>query len=156
MFLYSCPNGSSQYGFTVGRAPDTQYGFGNCKPWGKDMKIIGVQPEFRYFFSGRTFHKMFVGIGGIGASYNVHWSGKVYDGQAIGLGMTFGYVLNLSQRLNLDFHAGFGGVYYKRKEYYENDQYDEDYSIGGVERANSQGYYLMRTRIGVSLSYIRE
>ena len=34
--------------------------FGNYKPWGKDVKMVGVQPEYRYFFSGRPLHKFFI------------------------------------------------------------------------------------------------
>lgn len=127
---------------------------GNYKPWGKDMKLIAVQPEYRYYFSGRPMHHYFVGAGGVGASYDISWKGKVYNGSAIGLGLTFGYVFSLSRRICIDCHAGFGAVYYKHKEYFEHDPYDADFSIGGVERTNSEGYCLMPTRIGVSLSYI--
>ena len=27
--------------------------FGNYKPWGMDMKMVGAIPEFRYWFGGR-------------------------------------------------------------------------------------------------------
>lgn len=127
---------------------------GNYKPWGKDIRFIGVQPEFRYFFSGRPMHREFVGIGGVGASYDITWKGKVYNGLALGLGLTFGYVFNLTHRLNIDCHAGFGAIMYRHKEYYENDKYDEDYSVGGTGRTNAKGYVLLPTRIGVSVSYI--
>ncbi len=128
--------------------------YGNKNPWGKEMKVIGVQPEFRYFFSGRPMHREFVGIGAIGSVYDITWGGKVYDGIALGGGITFGYVFNLSSRLNLDCHAGFGLIAYKRKEYFEGDSFDQDYSINGVQRTNASGYYLLPTRIGVSLTYI--
>ena len=67
--------------------------FGNHNPWGKTMKIMGLQPEWRYYFSGRPMHRHFVGIGGLGAQYDITWKGKVYDGSAAGIGLTFGYVL---------------------------------------------------------------
>lgn len=35
------------------------------KPLGKDMKIYALQPEYRYYFSGRPMYKEFIGIGGI-------------------------------------------------------------------------------------------
>ncbi len=127
---------------------------GCSKPWGKDIRLIGVQPEYRYFFSGRPMHREFVGIGGIGASYDITWKGKVYDGLALGVGLTFGYVFSITHRLNIDCHAGFGAIMYRHKEYFENDKYDTDYSIGGIERANAKGYVLLPTRIGVSVSYI--
>ncbi len=128
--------------------------FGNKNPWGKDITMIGAQPEFRYFFSGRPMHREFIGFGAIGTIYDITWAGKVYDGIAIGAGITFGYVMSLSSRLNIDFHAGFGAVAYKHKEYFVDDNYDIDYSIDGVERTNAQGYHLVPTRIGVSLTYI--
>ncbi len=128
--------------------------FGNYKPWGVDMKIVGVQPEFRYFFSGRPMHGPFFGIGGIAASYDIHWKSKIYDGTALGAGLTFGYVFSLARRINVDCHAGFGPVFYKHKEYFDNDFYDEEFIDGNIQRANANGYWLLPTRIGVSVSYI--
>ncbi|NPD93231.1 DUF3575 domain-containing protein [Prevotella sp. PMUR] len=128
--------------------------FGNHNPWGVDMRITGVQPEYRYFISGRPMHKLFVGLGAIGADYDISWKGKKYDGMLFGGGLTFGYVLNLSQRFNIDFHAGFGLLFYKHSEYYKNDSYKEDFYVGGVPETNADGYMLMPTRIGVSVSYI--
>lgn len=128
--------------------------FGNYKPWGKDMKMIGVQPEYRYFFSGRPLHKFFVGFAGLAANYDITWKGKVYDGIALGGGLTFGYVINLTNRLNIDCHAGFGAIAYKQKEYYEWDNHDDIFAGSKAEWTNAKGYYLLPTRIGVSLSYI--
>ena len=99
-------------------------------------------------------YREFIGIGGIGTVYDITWKGKVYDGAALGLGLTFGYVLPITSRLNIDFHAGFGFVTYKQKEYFVGDQYDSDYVFDGEQRANATGYYLLPTRIGVSVSYV--
>lgn len=128
--------------------------FGGYHPWGQTVKVLGVQPEYRYYFSGRPMNRWFVGIGGIVTSHDITWSGKVYNGNAAGLGMTFGYVLSLSKRLNLDFHAGFGAIIYRQKEYFEGDFYDIDYSINGLQRTNARGYSLLPTRIGIALTYI--
>lgn len=124
------------------------------KPLGKDVKFYGLQPEYRYYFSGRPMYHEFIGVGAVGATYDITWKGKVYDGTAMGAGLTFGYVLPLTRRLNVDFHAGFGFVYYKQKEYFEGDQYDVDYVIDNAQRANASGLLLLPTRIGVSLTYI--
>ena len=99
-------------------------------------------------------HSFFVGAGALWTDYDIHWKGKVYEGQAMGLGMTFGYVFTLTRRINIDCHAGFGMIGYKHKEYFENDFYDEDYLINGLPRTNADGYTLLPTRIGVSISYI--
>lgn len=127
---------------------------GAVKPYGVDFKFIAVQPEYRYYFSGRPMHHWFAGVGGIGASGKLTWKSKVYDGMAIGGGLTCGYVFNLNKRLNIDCHAGFGAIYYSRKEYFVGDHYDQDMSVAGNQRPNAKGYYLLPTRIGVSLTYI--
>lgn len=130
------------------------HGFGTYHPWGQDVRLLGVQPEYRYFFSGRPMNSFFVGVSALALSYDITWSSKVYDGIAIGGGLTFGYVMPLSHRANLEFYSGFGAFFYNRKEYYKGDFYDTDYSIEGQLRPNAQGYYLLPTRIGVSLTYI--
>lgn len=121
---------------------------------GKQIDIKAIQPEYRYYFSGRPVYKWFVGVGAIGLLFDVKVKGKVYDGYGGGLGMTFGYVWNLTQRLSLDFHTGLGAIFYNRKEYFLNDNYDVDYTLDGAERANAHGYYLLPTRIGISVSYL--
>ncbi len=127
--------------------------FGNYKPWGQDMKMLGLQPEYRYYFGGRPMHKMFVGAGAIAASYDITWKSKIYDGTALGAGLTFGYVFNITNRLNIDAHAGFGLIAYEQKESYVNDNF-ADFMPGGAIAANAKGYYLLPTRIGVSITYI--
>lgn len=127
---------------------------GAYKPWGKRIKMLGVQPEYRYYVSGRPMHKLFVGIGAVAGFYDATIRGKVYDGIAYGGGLTFGYVLNITKRLNIDFHSGLSVVRYDRKEYYDGDNYNNDYIINGSNKTNATGYYLMPSRIGVSITYI--
>lgn len=133
-------------------------------PYGKTLKGWAVQPEYRYYFSGRPIKGWFVGLGGIGGVYDASIRSKVYDGYAVGGGITFGYVLTFKgkrkkdggflDRLGIDFHSGFGAIYYRRKEYYINDNFDIDFSVNGIEQANAKGYYLLPTRFGVSVSYV--
>jgi len=130
------------------------HGYFIRKPWGKDVKAWGIQPELRYFFSGRAMSRWFFGIGAHVAKYDVTWSSKVYNGNAIGAGLTFGYVFNLTKRLNIDVHSGFGALYYRQKEHFEGDFYDTEYSQTGHIVPNSRGYTLLPTRIGVSITYI--
>ena len=127
---------------------------GNYHPYGKTMKIFAVQPEYRYYFSGRPMHSLFVGVGAIGTFYDVTYRGRVYDGVAYGGGITFGYVMKIAHRLNVDFHAGFAAIGFSRKEYHVGDNYDVDYTLDGVLKNNSKGYYLMPSRIGISVAYI--
>lgn len=127
---------------------------GGYKPYGKDLKMLVAQPEWRYYFSGRPMNKFFFGVGGIAGFYDITTGGKTYDGTCYGAGLTMGYVHKLGSRLNIDFHAGFGLVAYSRKEYYVGDAYDRDYTIGGENKTNATGYYLIPTRIGVSVTYM--
>ena len=128
--------------------------FGNHNPWGQTMTIVGLQPEWRHYFSGRPMHRHFIGVGAVGAQYDITWKGKVYDGTAVGVGLTFGYVIPLSRRLNIDLHAGLGLIFYRQKEYFEDDSYETDYNYGRTAQSNAKGYCLLPTRIGVSVAYI--
>lgn len=139
---------------TVGERSTLQLNvLGNYKPWGQKMKMLAAQPEYRYYFSGRPMHSFFAGIGAVAGFYDITWKGKVYDGIAYGGGLTFGYVLNLTKRISVDFHAGCAVVGYNRKEYFEGDNY-KDYIVDGINHTNSKGYYLMPSRIGVSFAYV--
>ncbi len=124
------------------------------KPWGKDIHAWGIQPEYRYFFSGRAMSQWFVGAGMHLSQYDVTWAGKVYEGNSIAAGLIFGYVFNITNRLNIDIHSGFGYTYYRQKEYFVGDFYDADYSSQGKVVANVKGSVLLPTRMGVSISYI--
>lgn len=124
------------------------------KAMGKNIEATVVQPEFRYYLSNRPVHGIFMGVGAIGTRYDITWKNKIYKGDAAGLGLTFGYVYNITRRLSLDIHAGYGALFYNQKEIFVNDRYDEDSKDHGFTKANANGYYLLPTRIGVSLSYV--
>ena len=36
--------------------------YGGYKPWGTDIKLIGLQPEYRYWFNGRPMVREYIGI----------------------------------------------------------------------------------------------
>ncbi len=127
---------------------------GSYVPMLKEAKVKALQPEYRYWFSGRPIHGWFLGAGGIGALYNITHKSKVYDGYALGIGATYGYVWNLTRRLNVEVHSGFGVIMYNRKEYFLHDNYDVYYTQDGQQKSNSKGYYLLPTRLGVTVSYI--
>ena len=72
--------------------------FGNHKPWGQNIQMYGLQPEFRYWFSGHPMFREFIGV----AFYlSPHW--------------------------NLECYGSFGAVWYDQKHYYETDNYKENY-----------------------------
>lgn len=121
--------------------------------YAKSSRIILVQPEWRYYLSRRTMHGTYMGIGAVGADYDLQWKGKRYNGDAAGAGFTVGCMVTLASRLNLDLHAGVGAVAYRQKEYYEGDNYN-DYSLNSNVKTNANGYALLPTDFGITLSYI--
>ena len=127
--------------------------FGHKNPWGVESKLIGFQPEFRYWFNGRPMIREYIGIAAVGATYKSHLRSRIYDGDAVGLGLTMGYVLPLGSRFNVEFYGGFGAVAFWQKRYYPNDLYDDAYVDGNVQ-TNSHGYKLFPIKLGVSFSYI--
>ena len=109
---------------------------GNYHPWVlSNMRCIAVQPEWRYYLSGRSMMSHFVGFSVLAANYDFTWKEENHHGDALGAGVTFGYVLPLSERLNIDFHAGVGLIFYNSKEY----------KVSSI---------ILPTKIGISLSYI--
>ena len=126
----------------------------NNKPWGQDIKLVMAQPELRYYFSRRVMHHHFVGVCLPVATYRIGGERKVYDGYGVGVGLTFGYVMNIASHLTMDFHAGVQNFFYSQKEYYKNDPYDEKYIKNGRHTTNARGTYFLPTRIGVSVAYL--
>lgn len=120
---------------------------GASRPWGCDMEVYGLQPEFRYWFSGHPMFREFIGLGLLGANYDIKWGSEHYDGDAFGGGLTFGYAFYLSPHWNLECYGSFGAVWYDQKHYYEKDNYQEN-------RRTGNGYALIPFKIGVSFSYI--
>lgn len=121
--------------------------FGNHKPWGQNIQMYGLQPEFRYWFSGHPMFREFIGVGLLGVNYDIRWKNEIYDGDAYGGGLTFGYAFYLSPHWNLECYGSFGAVWYDQKHYYETDNYKENYR-------NSHGYALIPFKIGVSFVYL--
>ena len=121
--------------------------FGNRKPWGLDMTLVGAMPDFRYWLSGRTMIREFIGLAALGTRYDLTFKDETYTGNAFGGGLTFGYAFYLSHRWNLECYGSVGAVYYDHKHYYANDNYTEN-------RRTAYGYAFIPFKIGVSVVYI--
>lgn len=118
-------------------------------------KMFAVQPEWRYYFSGRPMYRHFVGVGAVWTDYDMTVKGRRYDGNGSGIGLSFGYVLPIGKRVSVDFHSCLGGFFYKHKEYRTNVDYVKEYADeDGNVPANANGAVLMPLRLGVSLTYI--
>lgn len=127
--------------------------FGHYNPYGLDSKLLGFQPEFRYWFNGRPMIREYIGVAALGATYDMHFGDNVYDGDAVGIGITAGYSISLNKYLNLEFYGGFGAIVFWQKQYYKYDNYEDSFVDGSV-RTNANGYKLLPIKLGVSISYI--
>lgn len=127
--------------------------FGHKNPYGLKSKLVVLQPEFRYWFNGRPLIREYVGIAAFGASYDMTISSHVYSGNAIGLGLSGGYVFSLGSRLSLELSAGTGIAIFRQKQYWEDDNYDA-YFFGKASAVNSTGYKLFPVKAAVTLIYI--
>ena len=171
MWLAMMPNAGCE--FVVGeRSTVDLSAFGSMNIWGNKAKILGFQPEYRYWFNGRPMTREYVGVAALGTTYDITWGDKVYEGDAGGLGLTFGYVLNfgtkeskskkegkedflkkLGRRLNVEFYAGCGLIYFQQKQYFKGDHFD-DYTGTGAVQANAKGYKILPMKLGVAVTWI--
>lgn len=127
--------------------------FGNSKPWGKDIKMVGVVPELRYWFNGRPLIRQYVGIAALGTHYDITWKEDMYQGDALGAGISFGHVWRLGRRIAIECYASCGAVYFNHKHYNVNDNF-EDYEQFEDPHNKVNGIKIMPTKIGVAFTYI--
>ena len=128
--------------------------FGHKNPYGMTSRLLGFQPEYRYWFNGRPMIREYLGIGMLLTTYDITWKKKnVYDGDAVGIGLTGGYVFSLGKRWNLELSGSFGLLWFRQKQYYVHDNYD-DYFVDEAAKTNARGYKLFPVKLGVTFSYI--
>ena len=121
--------------------------FGSKKVLGNKVDMWGVKPEFRYWISRRTHTGYFVGLSVTGVSYDINWKREVYQGDALGGGLIFGYDIYLAKHFTLDLHGGFGAFYYRQQAFYEGDRLlKEDFREHGIATIPYD--------LGISLVYI--
>lgn len=122
---------------------------------GQGVRIFALNPEWRVYISGRPMYHHYFGAVGLFSQYKFNLKGKTRDGDAAGLGLSYGYVLPVTDRFLVDFHTSVGGVFYHQKEYAIGDNYDANYTNkDGFPCANAHGTIIMPLRLGVSLTYI--
>lgn len=126
-----------------------------AKVLGQDIKIAAIQPEWRVYISGRPMYHHYFGAIALLTQYKFKLKNKWRDGDAFGIGLSYGYVLPIKDRLLVDFHASVGDVFYHQKEYMVGDDYDAHYTNAeGYPKANASGQIILPLRLGVSLTYI--
>lgn len=127
--------------------------FGHNDPYGLESRLFALQPEYRYWFSGRPMTREFVGVSAMVADYDMIIKNHVYDGSAGSLGLIGGYAFSLSRSWRLELCGGVAILGFRQKQYYKHDNYD-DYFIEMESPLNSWGYKLFPAKLGVTFTYI--
>lgn len=127
--------------------------FGGYNPYGTEIKLFGLNPELKYWFSGRPMLRQYIGLSVIGTSYDMKIRDRIYDGKAVGGGLSFGYSWLVGERLNIEVSAGLGAVYFSQRRLYYGDN-TSDYEAFGKKRENSTGVKIIPAKLAVSISYI--
>ncbi len=127
--------------------------FGHYKPYGVNSKMWGLQGEFRYWFNGRPLTREYIGATLVGASYDMHFTQRVYAGNAVGIGLIGGYSFILGERWSLDLTAGTGLMAFHQKYYHAGDRY-EDYYADEVSKPNAWGFKFFPMKLSVAFVYI--
>lgn len=123
-------------------------------PYAFDMKLAGAQAEFRFWLAGRPMVREFIGISLMASTYDIAWRGTdSYKGDAAGIGVSLGYVLPITARWNVEFRAGFSGLYFRQIQHKSADN-PNDYVQGTSDVINATGIKFLPTLVGVSFSYI--
>ena len=66
-----------------------------------------IQPELRYWFN-RPMARHYMGLALLGGFYDTKIRSRIYEGDIIAGGLTYGYALVLSRHWNVEFTAGIG------------------------------------------------
>jgi len=75
-------------------------------------KMYGVQPEFRYWLSGKTFHSWYIGANATLMVYDMTIGDNVFKGDVYAGGLMSGYAFHLKRHLTLDCHLSLSAAYY--------------------------------------------
>lgn len=108
-------------------------------------QFVAFQPEVRYWFWGRPQTGHFVGINATGAAYRLHVKETRHEGDAVALGLSYGYSLPLSTRWSMEASIGGGMVYHRDFHYPKNG------TRPGLP--NNERIRLAPTRLGLSFTY---
>ena len=117
----------------------------------KDADVTAVQLSYRHWYSHQPFNGLFWGLTVSPALYNLAIAGRDAEGaacdvrhrgEALPVSLDLGYSIPLSRRMNLEFVAGVGAVYFSERIL----------RATGKERREDVG--VAPTNLGVNLSWI--
>lgn len=114
----------------------------------RDMQVFN--PEFRYYPMSKVMHKFFFGVSTLYAHYDMEFSEEKFMGDAVGGGLTFGWVFPLTEyHWNIEVEACVGAFYYEHKRSYLSDFQDPE-----RRSYNEHGIKFMPYKLGVNFCYI--
>lgn len=120
------------------------------KTYGMNIKGWLIAPEYRFWLSGRPLTREYIGLSVLAINYTdkagIFSEGNCSIGDALGAGITGGYVFNLSERWNLELSAGAGVVAVRSKQYKKGTTMPE--------HADPIKYKVIPINLGVTFSYI--
>ncbi|MFI3261535.1 MAG: DUF3575 domain-containing protein [Rikenellaceae bacterium] len=114
--------------------------------WNYNLGSWFVAPEIRYYLGVKE--AWFVGAQFIAGGYNYKLSDTGYKGSTIGGGVTGGYKLNISEKLDMDFSLGLGYGTRKYDTYYKHENGTNVYVDKDVTKNT-----FMPIQLGVSLIF---
>ncbi len=79
----------------------------------KKLNMATFTPEVRYWLHARPQAHYFIGAMALGSIYDIHLKETTHKGDALGLGLTFGYSFVLSKRFSLEATVGAGVLHYR-------------------------------------------
>lgn len=112
-----------------------------------DSRLVAFSPEVRYWLSARPQVGHFFGLMAGMANYKFTYNEKTYDGDAYGIGPTYGYSFVLGRRWSLELSVGAGLVHYRQRS---TESAAEDVSKQPVESK----WTLAPLKLGVSFVYV--
>ena len=140
------PNLSAEFVVSHNMSVDLSASFNVWSPYnGIKMDHVSVSPEVRYWFQ-RPMAQHFLGVMLLYMNYDMGYKGTLYDGQALGGGITYGYNFVLGKHWNLELTAGVGAMFHWQYRYKEEEQRPLDY--------NNFGWNAVPVKLGVNISYV--
>ncbi len=139
--------------FVIGEKSTIDFSLmGHINPYGLPSKMFSIQPEYRFWISGRPMINAFIGATAHVSIHNMTVHDQKCEGCSTGLGVTAGYVIALGRKWNIEFSGGVAASCFFQKQYTIDNR---DHIIPNIpEKNNSFGYKFLPTDLGVTLIYI--
>ena len=113
----------------------------------RQFRNLTAMPGVRYWFQ-ESYINNFIGMYAVASRYHFGqiWDDKRYDGQAYGVGFSYGKSYQLSTRWNFEWELGAGVVWSEFEKY--------KCKKCGQKLGKENGIYLVPTRIAANIIYL--